>query len=160
MKFMFFNLLAVIAILYLVAVDGKPVQPIPDLLSSVTSGDAEKKGREMAERARKKLESFKANWQKNEIDEKAPKSVVAKPKNKPVDVAMWPVNKVPPVVEPVSKPEPVQKTVAAKPKPVTPLVEEKPDPPLRKFMSRAERRRELNRLAHDMEMMFADKLSE
>ena len=51
-------------------------------------------------------------------------------------------------------------TVAAKPKPVTPLVEEKPDPPLRKFMSRAERRRELNRLAHDMEMMFADKLSE
>ena len=150
MKFMFFNLMAVIAILYLVAVDGMPIQPIPDLLASVSNSDTKDKGRDLAERARQKLESFKANWQKKEFDKEEPKTQVEDGSvNNPVDVAMRPVNKVPPVVEPVSKPEPV-----------APVVRKKPEPPQQKFMSRAERRRELNRLAHDMEIMFADKLSE
>tara|TARA_B100000315_G_scaffold255684_1_gene299689 strand:- start:1147 stop:1641 length:495 start_codon:yes stop_codon:yes gene_type:complete len=164
MKFMFFNLMAVIAILYLVAVDGQPIKPIADLLPAVASGDATDKGRELAERARQKLESFKANWEKFEIAEEAPKNQAEKkPEIQPVDVAMRPVNKVPLLSEHVSKPAPTQKIVAAKPESpelIAPMARKKPELPEQKFMSRAERRRELNRLAHDMEMMFADKLSE
>lgn len=164
MKFLFFNLMAVIAILYLVAVDGKPMNYLPDFLSFVSSKDAQNlppnipgdKSAYLAERARKKLENFKAMVEpsatvaKNPVQKKIAKvepEVKATPQPESVEISPRPVHIVP-------NPKLANKSV------IKPAVKPAPIRPRQKFMSRAERRRDLNRLAHDMEMMFADKLSD
>ena len=200
MKFMFFNLMVVVAILYLVAVEGKPTNSLPEFLTSASSKDVTRKGADLAKRARRKLKNFKAMVEPSETDvKKTPEAVAAKVKSsqkftptvtskvttkstakpQPVKVATRPVHKV--TTKSTAKPQPVKVATRsvhivppisevkslprAKLKPVT-----KPTPNLmssiveqpqkQKFMSRAERRRELNRLAHDMEMMFVDKISD
>jgi hypothetical protein len=153
MKFMFFNLMAVIAILYLVAVDGSPTSRLPDFLTSVGSKGDAKNGAELAERAHKKLANFKAMVEKVEVSVQNPVPEFAPPQ-KPIEIVARPVNKVP--VHQANKPKfkPIAQKSTLK------LVEAVAPLPAQKFMSRAERQRELNRLAHDMEMMFADKFSE
>ena len=179
MKFMFFNLMAIVAILYLVAIDGKPTNSLPEFLTSASSKDVTRKSADLAKRARRKLKNFKAMVEPSETDvKKTPEAVAAKVKSsqkftptvtskvttkstakpQPVKVATRPVHIVPPISEVKSLPRAKLKPVT-KPTPnlMSSIVEQ---PQKQKFMSRAERRRKLNRLAHDMEMMFVDKISD
>lgn len=149
MKFLLFNAAVVAAIVYLLAVDGDKLPmnqtKIPDQVEWQKKFD----------RINDRVAELKANADAAEdITEASPPEAKQKidpqptPKKAPPLLAerevKVPIVNLPPQSKPASKAEAIKEAKKADPK----------------FMTPRQRRRELNRLAHDMEMMFADKLAQ
>jgi|TARA_B100001964_G_scaffold43615_1_gene48550 hypothetical protein len=163
MKFILFYVMVVVAVLYLVSVDEKP-RELPKTFFRLKTEVAENL---LLERSRQKLEEFKLkeaakspSSAKQDFPEKKDERVGSQPVIKKVpalpaetDVALRPVNNVP-------ENRGTAKSDIPKSESSRPMIMERAKVSAKKpkYMTPKQRRRELYRLAYDMEMIFADKL--
>ena len=160
MKFLLFNAAVAAAIVYLLAVDDgdTPVSTLP------AASQAE--WQQKFDRIKDRVAALKSEAEPQEAvlpipelakgDSPISAEKIDKPEQSPLEKAP---TQTPPPLEAEREVEVLTQPEALRPAPITGDVV-KPGPATPKNMTPRQRRRELNRLVHDMEMMFADKLAQ
>ena len=158
MKFLAFNLLAAVALVYLFSgADGPSVEGALERASE-TAQSLVDKGRQAVAKEAEAPEPKPEPVAPVAVDSVVP---VAEPKPEPVTESKVAAAPVPTVAE-LAKLLPVDQAVAQRRAEVmaaaAPAAQASEIPKKPAFMSRGERQRELHRLAQEMELMFVDKV--